>query len=280
MESTSACHADTSSQNDKAERIIRSTNNVVRSLLFQASLPPSYWVEALQTATHLLNILPTKTLQSGTPHAALFSTAPSYDHLRVFGCKCYPYLFATAPHRLSPRSALCLPGLLRSSQRILLPLSLFQQLPSPGTFSTSRPFAELCSPPSPAEFDFLNVTDYAPAPIGSVYKFLPTGPDAPPSAQPRAAAHGAPPAGQVALDALPAGSTTPDAPQASPVDSSSTALPRAAPAFSVRPRVARGPPPGFLELPPRASAPPRRRLSRRPQSRLPQQPRRARHRLL
>ena len=98
---------DTSSQNDKAEHIIRSTNNVVRSLLFQASLPPSYWVEALQTATHLLNILPTKTLQSGTPHAALFSTAPSYDHLRVFGCKCYPYLSATAPHRLSPRSALC-----------------------------------------------------------------------------------------------------------------------------------------------------------------------------
>jgi len=151
---------------------------------------------------------------------------------------------------------MCLPGLLRSSQRIPLPLSLFQQLPSPGTFSTSRPFAERCSPPSPAEFDFLNVTDYAPAPIGSVYKFLPTGPDAPPSAQPRAAAHGAPPAGRVALDALPAGSTTPDAPQASPVDSSSTALPRAALAFSVRPRVACGPPPGFLELPPRASAPP------------------------
>ena len=32
----------TSPQNGKAERIIRSTNNVVRSLLFQASMPPSY----------------------------------------------------------------------------------------------------------------------------------------------------------------------------------------------------------------------------------------------
>jgi histone deacetylase 1/2 len=31
----------TSPQNGKAERIIRSINNVVRSLLFQASMPPS-----------------------------------------------------------------------------------------------------------------------------------------------------------------------------------------------------------------------------------------------
>ena len=32
----------TSPQNGRAERIIRSTNNILRSLLFQASLPPSY----------------------------------------------------------------------------------------------------------------------------------------------------------------------------------------------------------------------------------------------
>ena len=51
----------TSPQNGKAERIIRTINNVVRSLLFQASMPPSYWVEALSTATVLLNLLPTKT---------------------------------------------------------------------------------------------------------------------------------------------------------------------------------------------------------------------------
>jgi len=32
----------TSPQNGRAERIIHSTNNILRSLLFQASLPPSY----------------------------------------------------------------------------------------------------------------------------------------------------------------------------------------------------------------------------------------------
>ena len=50
----------TSAQNGKAECIIRSTNNIIRSLLFQVSMPSSYWAEALATATYLLNILPTK----------------------------------------------------------------------------------------------------------------------------------------------------------------------------------------------------------------------------
>ena len=76
-----------------------------RSLLFQASMPPTYWVEALHAATHVLNILPTKTLQLSTPHFALFGTAPTYGHLRVFGCLCYPNLSATTAHKLAPRSA-------------------------------------------------------------------------------------------------------------------------------------------------------------------------------
>ncbi|XP_039827512.1 uncharacterized protein LOC120689272 [Panicum virgatum] len=66
-----------------------------------ASAPPSFWVEALSTATHLLNLLPTKTLDSAAPHLVLFGTAPTYDHLRVFGCTCYPNLSTTAPHKLA-----------------------------------------------------------------------------------------------------------------------------------------------------------------------------------
>jgi histone deacetylase 1/2 len=117
----------TSAQNGKAERIIRSTNNMIRSLLFQASIPPAYWAEALHTATHLLNILPTKTLRFSTPHFALFGTAPVYDHLRTFGCACYPNLSATASHKLAPRSALCVfLGVLHSPQRVPVSRS-FQQ---------------------------------------------------------------------------------------------------------------------------------------------------------
>ena len=94
----------TSPQNGKAKCIIRSINNVVHSLLFQAAMPPHYWVEAFSTATSLLNILLTKTLDFSTPHLALLCKPAAYDHLRVFGCKCYLNLSATAVHKLAPRS--------------------------------------------------------------------------------------------------------------------------------------------------------------------------------
>lgn len=97
----------TSQQNDKAERILRTTNDTIRSLLFQAHLPPPYWVEALHTSTHLLNCHPTKTLDFSTPHQALYDRPPSYTHLRVFGCCCYPNTSATMPHKLAPCSTLC-----------------------------------------------------------------------------------------------------------------------------------------------------------------------------
>jgi hypothetical protein len=97
----------TSQQNGKAERSLRTINDILHSLLLQTSLPLAYWVEALHTATYLVNRLPTKTLAFSTPYSALFSSQPSYDHLKVFGCACYPNMFSTAPHKLAPRSSLC-----------------------------------------------------------------------------------------------------------------------------------------------------------------------------
>jgi hypothetical protein len=98
----------TSFQNGKAKRIIRSINNVIRTLLIQASLPGRYWAEGLHTATYLLNRLSSKTIQAACPHLALFSSAPSYEHLCIFGYTCYPNTATTAPHKLVPRSTRCL----------------------------------------------------------------------------------------------------------------------------------------------------------------------------
>jgi hypothetical protein len=88
--------------------MICTTTNMIRCLLFQASLPARYWAEALHTSTHLLNRLPTKAVSHPTPYFALYDTAPSYAHLCIFGCACYPNTSATAPHKLSPRSTRCL----------------------------------------------------------------------------------------------------------------------------------------------------------------------------
>lgn len=42
-----------------------------------------------------------------TPHAMLFGEPPSYAKLRVFGCRCFPNLIATSPHKLVARSTPC-----------------------------------------------------------------------------------------------------------------------------------------------------------------------------
>nr|GEZ47179.1 ribonuclease H-like domain-containing protein [Tanacetum cinerariifolium] len=57
----------TSQQNGKSERMVRTINNIIRTLLFQANLPPTFWVEALNMAIHLLNILPSTTIANDIP---------------------------------------------------------------------------------------------------------------------------------------------------------------------------------------------------------------------
>jgi hypothetical protein len=97
----------TSPQNGKAERIIPSINNVICTLLIQPSLVGCYWAEELHTAMYLLNRLHVKTTGDACPHVALFGSAPSYEHIYVFGCTCYPNIATTAPYKLVPRSTRC-----------------------------------------------------------------------------------------------------------------------------------------------------------------------------
>jgi histone deacetylase 1/2 len=97
----------TSSQNGKSERKIRSINNIIRTLLVHASLPPSFWHHALEMATYLLNILPSKTINFESPLKMLYHKDPSYSHLRIFGCLCFPLFPSTTIHKLQPRSTPC-----------------------------------------------------------------------------------------------------------------------------------------------------------------------------
>jgi hypothetical protein len=98
----------TSSQNGKADRFLRTINNMLRSLLFQASILTRYWVEGLRTVTYLLNRLPTKAISTTSPYFTLHGVASSYEHLCVFGCACYPNLSAKAAHKLTPQSTRCI----------------------------------------------------------------------------------------------------------------------------------------------------------------------------
>jgi histone deacetylase 1/2 len=177
----------TSPQNGKAERVIRTTNNIVRSLLFQASMPPTYWVEALNVATFLFNLHPTKTLHFKTPFETLNHKPPPLNSLRVFGCLCYPNLSATAVHKLAPRSTMCVFLGYPSNHRGFrcLDLSTHKIIISRHVVfdENSFPFAEQTSP-APADFSFLDdITPMVPSVTGPP---RPHAPRAPAEVAPRA----------------------------------------------------------------------------------------------
>ncbi|KAG8491110.1 hypothetical protein CXB51_014286 [Gossypium anomalum] len=62
---------------------------------------------AFCSAVHLINRLPTPVLKGQSPYQALYRTKPTYDHLRVFGCCCFPYLRPFLSHKLEFRSQRC-----------------------------------------------------------------------------------------------------------------------------------------------------------------------------
>jgi hypothetical protein len=55
----------------------------------------------------MLNRLPTTAIQAACHHLALFGSAPSYEHMCVFGCTCYPNTTTTVSHKLSTHSTRC-----------------------------------------------------------------------------------------------------------------------------------------------------------------------------
>ena len=66
-----------------------------------------HWHHALQITTYLQNILPIKILSHHSLTQYLYHRDPSYTHLRVFGCLCYPLFPSTTINKLQARSTPC-----------------------------------------------------------------------------------------------------------------------------------------------------------------------------
>jgi transposase InsO family protein len=72
-----------SHQNGKAERVLRTINDCVRTMLLHNGAPLSFWAEALQTASYLLNRQPCRATSPETPHQLVLGTPPRAPCARV-----------------------------------------------------------------------------------------------------------------------------------------------------------------------------------------------------
>jgi histone deacetylase 1/2 len=82
----------THQQNGSIERKHRHIVEVGLSLLAHSNLPMIYWEDAFQTATYIINRLPTPVLNQKSPFEILYNKIPDYRFMRVFGCACWPNL--------------------------------------------------------------------------------------------------------------------------------------------------------------------------------------------
>ncbi|KAI3523823.1 hypothetical protein L1887_02255 [Cichorium endivia] len=74
--------------NGVAERRNRTLLDMVRSMMTRASLPIHFWGYALETAAHILNLVPTKKVAK-TPHEMWTGKVPSLAHIKVWGCEAF-----------------------------------------------------------------------------------------------------------------------------------------------------------------------------------------------
>jgi hypothetical protein len=89
-------------QNGVAERRNRTLMDMVRSMLSHSSLPMELWMEALKTAAHILNRVPSKSVPM-TPFELWNGRKPSLNYLKVWGCPAEAKLFDPQQKKLDLR---------------------------------------------------------------------------------------------------------------------------------------------------------------------------------
>lgn len=81
----------TPQQNGIAERKNRTLMEMTRCMLQSSGINKHYWGEAVTTANHIINRLPTKSVQS-TPYELWYGKQPSLNYFHAFGAPAYVHI--------------------------------------------------------------------------------------------------------------------------------------------------------------------------------------------
>jgi transposase InsO family protein len=79
-------------QNGVAERWNRTIMDMVHSMLSNSTLPLGWWMEALKTATHIINRVLSKSVPK-TPYELWTSRKPTRNYLHAWGCPAEAKIF-------------------------------------------------------------------------------------------------------------------------------------------------------------------------------------------
>src|SRR6266404_1765315 len=89
-------------QNGVAERVNRTMEEGVISMVHESGMPPAFWGEALAAFIHTSNKLATSTLPDQTPFQAVYGTKPDLSMLCVWGCTSYVLIQRDKDVRMQP----------------------------------------------------------------------------------------------------------------------------------------------------------------------------------
>ncbi|GJS81947.1 retrotransposon protein, putative, ty1-copia subclass [Tanacetum coccineum] len=95
----------TPQHNGVSKRRNRTLLDMVRSMMNLTTLPLSFWDYALESATRILNMVPTKKVDK-TPYELWYGKVPNLSYLKVWGCEAL--VKRDTPDKLEQRSVKCI----------------------------------------------------------------------------------------------------------------------------------------------------------------------------
>ncbi|GJW57775.1 retrotransposon protein, putative, ty1-copia subclass [Tanacetum coccineum] len=95
----------TPQHNGVSERRNRTLLDMIRSMMNLTTLPLSFWDYDLESATRILNMVPTKKVDK-TPYELWYGKVPNLSYLKVWGCEAL--VKRDTPDKLQQRSAKCI----------------------------------------------------------------------------------------------------------------------------------------------------------------------------
>jgi transposase InsO family protein len=94
-------------QNGVTERMNRTIQERIVSMLHHSGLSDGFWAEALLTAVHIINMSPSRPLGSKIPQELWTRRKPDYGNLRIFRCEAYALVPRDERRKLESRSRKC-----------------------------------------------------------------------------------------------------------------------------------------------------------------------------